>query len=253
MEIEKIYKGHERAFQKYRDLLFKWNEKINLTAITDPKEIEELHFMDSLSLVPAIQSRFPSKIVSRETLYSGGDPALHPEPPIGIGTCDIVRSVRSDGVNPIRPVLTRCEGITLLDIGSGAGLPGLAVKIACPEIEVTLVDSVKKKCDFIKTVARGLSLKGVTVIHHRMTEEDRLGDFDVIVSRAAFKMDKLIQLSRPNLKDSGIIIGMKGFEVTDEIEACAPLIKKYGLSPIEEKIYELPYSKQKRKLLICST
>lgn len=183
-----LYAAHRSEFEKYLELLLKWNQKINLTAITTPDEIRELHFIDSLFVIP--------QIVSRETL---------------------------------------------LDIGSGNGLPGLAIKIVCPEIKITLVESVKKKCDFMKEVVRSLQLTGVTVLHQTLKEGDSIALFDVVVSRAAFKMDRLTRLAVPNLKPDGVVIGMKGVNVEEEIK---------NLRSIQTVGYTLPFSGRSRNLLI---
>jgi len=183
-----LYESHRDQFERYLELLLKWNKKINLTSIIDPECVKELHFIDSLFLIP--------HIVSRETL---------------------------------------------LDIGSGNGLPGLAIKIVCPEIEVTLVESVKKKCDFMKEVVRSLQLKGVTVLHQTLKEGDSIALFDVVVSRAAFKMDQLTRLAVPNLKPDGVVIGMKGVNVEEEIK---------NLRSVQTVGYTLPFSGRSKNLLI---
>lgn len=210
--ISYSYSKKLALFECYASLLLKWNQKINLTSITDPEEIRELHFLDSLSLIPEIMGHFNSANVPRET-------------------------------SPL---------LRLLDIGSGAGFPGLPIKIALPEIEVTLVDSVKKKCDFMKEVIRALSLKRITVLHGRLTEGRHLGDFDIITSRATFKMRDLIRLAIPNLAPNGVIVAMKGLNVTQEIADCQDEIRRYGMNPIEERVYWLPISGKERKILFVS-
>ena len=192
-----LYEKHRSRFEAYASLLLKWNQKINLTAITKPEEIKELHFLDSLSVV--------SKIVSRGTL---------------------------------------------LDIGPGAGFPGIPIKIVCPDLQVTLVDSVKKKCDFMKAVIRELRLDRIEVIQKTTTEKDPIGHFDVVVSRAAFKYSRLIQLALPNLAPGGVIIGMKGADVREEVYDSGPILKQYHLTPIKLINYSLTVSGQTRTLLM---
>lgn len=184
-----LLSSHKEEFQRYSELLLRWNQKINLTAITDPHLIWEFHFLDSLFLI--------TQMVSRETV---------------------------------------------LDMGSGAGLPGLALKIVDPTLKITLIDSVKKKCDFMKEVVRTLSLKDVTVIHGRVTPEESIGQFDVVVSRAAFKMKDLIQMARPNLKSEGRLIAMKSGDVESEIQGIQ--------GPIEKIEYTLPSSAQRKLLTV---
>lgn len=198
--IEKCYQSHESEFQRYASLLLQWNEKINLTAITDLQDIRELHFLDSLSF---------SEIVSR-------------------------------GTYPI----------SLLDIGAGAGCPGLPLKIAHPEnIHLTLVDAVKKKCDFMKVVIRALSLKNVQVVHSHLTPENSLGEFDWVVSRAAFKLDEVLKLSHASLKPGGGIAVWKSLEIREEVEASEPWLRSYCLAPWTSVVYGLPKSGQDRQIL----
>lgn len=204
-----LYKNNIEKFEQYQSLILKWNEKINLTALTSPDEIRELHFIDSLMLVP--------QIVSRETLYRDEKP------------------------------------LTLLDIGSGAGFPGIPLKIALPSLKVTLVDSVKKKCDFMKTVIRELALKDITVLHKTLTANDPLGKFDVITSRAAFRMAEFIQLAAPHLANHGTILALKGSDIADEIKECELLLSSLHFNPIQEIDYELPQSGKKRKIVKCFT
>jgi 16S rRNA (guanine527-N7)-methyltransferase len=192
-----LYKSHRQKFDKYSELLIKWNSKINLTAIEKPEEIEKLHFLDSLAL------------------------AVELAPNVSRGT------------------------FSLLDIGAGAGLPGLAVKIVLPELELTLVDSVKKKCDFMKEVVRTLQLKKVTVLHQTMTPTLSVGSFDRVVSRAAFSIKDFIPLALPHLKPHGEILMMKGEETAEEIQEAAESMKLFQL---EEKRYLL--IDHQRKLLI---
>ncbi len=202
--IQKFNQNKDK-FQAYRDLLLKWNQKINLTAITDLHEIREFHFIDSLFLANFLDQFFSrNHHVSRETI---------------------------------------------LDIGSGNGLPGLVVKIALPQFQITIVDSIKKKCDFMKTVVRELSLDGVEVICKRLDPTHSIGQFGAIISRATCSINELINLSTLNLITGGIVVSMKGFEVQDEIEACTSVLKKGNFGSIQEHPYTLPYSGQKRKLL----
>lgn len=205
-----LYKKHQQQFETYRDLLIKWNQKINLTAITAPEQIKEFHFLDSLALIPPIILQN----VSRETF-------------------------------------------SILDMGSGNGIPGIVLKIACPDLEITLVDSVKKKCDFIKAVIRELKLKHIHTLHHTLVENESLGLFNLITSRATFKLKDLLRLAFPNLKPMGAIMAMKGFEIEQELKEADETMTRLEFKSPEEIIYELPFSHQKRKILTfhqkCST
>ncbi len=206
-DLAQLYERHRPAFDRLSDLLLKWNQKINLTTITDPVEIAELHFMDSLA---ALES-----IVSRETI---GQP------------------------------------LSVLDIGARAGFPGLPLKMAHPSLRLTLVDTVKKKCDFIKEAVRHLGLQGVEVLHARVNDKTPVEGppFDVVISRAAFKLKGLIGLAHPNLKPKGVLIAMKGMEIDDEINECTETLRALGYENLREIPYQLPLSKKARTLVMVS-
>lgn len=151
---------NDRRFQKYLELLLKWNRTFNLTAITDPEEIRIKHFYDSLSLLPFL-----------------------PE-----------------------------EG-RFLDLGTGAGFPGIPVKIARPDLYVVLLDSRQKKISFCETVIRELGLKGIEAIWERAEDKEiqkKLGLFDVVVSRATFSIVDFLNLALPYCKENSAAIVMKG-------------------------------------------
>jgi 16S rRNA (guanine527-N7)-methyltransferase len=106
------------------------------------------------------------------------------------------------------------EASILLDIGSGAGFPGIPLKIIAPALEVTLIDSVQKKVDFQRHIIRTLHLKGIEAIHGRVQDQEvvqRLEErFDVVISRAFSDLSTLLILSHPLLKKRGKVLAMKG-------------------------------------------
>jgi 16S rRNA (guanine527-N7)-methyltransferase len=103
---------------------------------------------------------------------------------------------------------------SLLDIGSGAGFPGIPLKMVEPFLEVTLIDSVRKKVDFQKHILRTLGLKGIEAIHGRVQDKEVLQSmgsrFDFVISRAFSDVQTLLILSFPFLKKGGIVLAMKG-------------------------------------------
>jgi len=120
----------------------------------------------------------------------------------------------SFSVNPYLP-----KHSSILDIGSGAGFPGIALKIVQPTLEVTLIDSVLKKVDFQKHILRLLGLKEVEAIHGRVQDKGILqrlgGRFGIVLSRAFSDLRTFLALSFPFLKEGGTVIAMKG-EVDDK-------------------------------------
>ncbi len=139
----------------------------------------------------------------------------------------------------------------LLDIGAGAGFPGIPLKIADPTIEVTLVDSVEKKVHFMRHVIRKLGLKGIEAVSGRVEEraliERYASGFDCVISRAFTGLGRFLELSMPYLKAGGSIIAMKGPAYKDELEE-AGRIK--GIEP--PRIYEVkvPFEQRSTTLVI---
>jgi 16S rRNA (guanine527-N7)-methyltransferase len=142
---------------------------------------------------------------------------------------------------------------TLLDIGSGAGFPGIPLKIVQPALEVTLIDAIRKKVDFQRHIIRKLGLKGIEAIHSRVQEKAVLqsqeGRFAIVISRAFSDLQTLLVLSVPLLKKGGIVVAMKGRVNREEIRL---LSEKEGTPYRLRKIIPLvlPYRSPKRSILL---
>ena len=166
-------------FDLYAKLLVDWNEKINLTAITDPEGITVKHFADSLSVFGFVD--FP-------------------------------------------------EGAKVIDVGTGAGFPGLAMKIVRPDLELTLVDSTKKKLNVVEDIAGKIGVN-VELIHARAEELQKgelSGSFDFSVSRAVANLKKLSGWCLPFVKSGGLFVAMKGAKADEEIADAKKEIKRFG-------------------------
>jgi 16S rRNA (guanine527-N7)-methyltransferase len=142
---------------------------------------------------------------------------------------------------------------TLLDIGSGAGFPGIPLKIVQPSLEVTLIDSVRKKVDFQRHIIRKLGLRGIEAIHGRVQEKTipkgLEGRFEIVMSRAFSDLRTLLVLSVPFLKKRGIVLAMKGRVNREEIQ----LLSEEERVPYRlQKIIPLflPYGSLKRSILL---
>jgi len=142
---------------------------------------------------------------------------------------------------------------SILDIGSGAGFPGIPLKIVRPSVEITLIDSVRKKIDFQRHLIRALGLKGIEAIHGRVQDKGILqglgGRFDITLSRAFSDLQTLLALSLPFLKERGTVLAMKGEVDHREIKLLAEIEgTRYRLQKTIFLI--LPLSSFKRTLLL---
>ena len=187
-------------FEKYRSLLLEWNEKFNLTAITDPDEIEEKHFIDSL-------------LASNFVDFSKGK---------------------------------------LLDVGSGAGFPGIPLAIVFPKLKVTLLESNGKKISFLNEVKSQLGLENVVVVNGRAEELKQRDYFDFVTARAVKQLNILAELTLPFVRVHGLLVAYKGSSGDKELEEAKSALRKLNSSVKFIKSYELPISKDNRKLLVIS-
>lgn len=163
------------AFNRYAEMLRERNEKINLTAITEPEEVKVKHFLDSCSAAELLPG-----------------------------------------------------GASVLDIGSGAGFPGLPLKIVRPDLTVTLLDSVNKKVAFVSDVIAELKLSGVTAVHARIEDFPHKGEYDAVVSRAVAELSTLAEYALPFVKIGGAFIAYKSEKAESEAEAAASAITLLG-------------------------
>jgi 16S rRNA (guanine527-N7)-methyltransferase len=142
---------------------------------------------------------------------------------------------------------------SLLDIGSGAGFPGIPLKMIQPSLEVTLIDSVRKKIDFQSHIIRTLGLKGIGAIHGRIQDREILealgGRFDAIIARAFSDLNALLLLSFPFLKKGGILLAMKGEGAGEELKRL-PLSTRNRYRWIKTATFSLPFSSFKRSILL---
>jgi 16S rRNA (guanine527-N7)-methyltransferase len=189
----------ERAIQllgRYADRLLAWNRKVNLTAITDPREVAEKHLLDSLVLLPALLARR-----------------------------------------------------TLLDVGSGAGLPGVALACARPDLSVTCCDSVGKKIAFVKQVAAelDLSVRGVAVRATGSPAQDGLPVSDAVVSRALADPDRWVALGAPYVGEGGLLLAMLGRG--SDRGHLETLGRAHGLTLLGVDQFELPVSRAARAVV----
>jgi 16S rRNA (guanine527-N7)-methyltransferase len=142
----------------------------------------------------------------------------------------------------------------LLDIGSGAGFPGIPLKIAMNSLEIFLLEASRKRVSFQKHICRRLHLEGIHVMHKRLEElmkdDAYLHTFDMVISRASFKLPQLVTISSPLLTKNGVLIAMKGKEITDELEASLEAAKSADMIFCDSHDLTLPTTNDNRKIII---
>lgn len=122
------------------------------------------------------------------------------------------------------------SGGTVADVGAGAGLPGLALALARPDVDFTLIEPMERRVDWLDTVIRDLDLSNVQVIRSRAEDVSDEVMADVVTARAVSALKKLIPLTAPLLDEDGQLMLLKGRSVRDEINAAAKQIKRARLS-----------------------
>ena len=190
-----------KKFEEYQNLLLEWNEKINLTAITDENDIITKHFVDSLYCLKYIK-----------------------------------------------------DGDKIIDVGTGAGFPGIPIKIVSHETEITLLDSLNKRIIYLQDVIDKLGLEKIKAIHGRAEEFGIKPEFrekyDIVTARAVANMKTLSEYCIPFIKVGGKFICMKGSDYKEELEEAKSHIETLGgeIAEINEVI--LPDSDIKHTIIV---
>ena len=190
-------------FYQYMNMLLEWNEKINLTAVVEPKEVILKHFIDSLTINKYLK-----------------------------------------------------ENATLADVGTGAGFPGIPLKILRPDIKVTLLDSLNKRINFLNEVIEKLNLEDIVTVHSRIEDfgknKSYREKFDYVTARAVANLAVLSEYLIPIAKIGGKCVCMKGSNVEEEIESGKKAINVLGgkIEKVDE--FVLPDSDISRNVIILS-
>jgi len=161
-----------------------------------------------------------------------------------------IRSKHFEDSKAVLPFLK--ESKTLIDIGTGAGFPGIPIKIECPRIHVVLLDSNRKKVNFLRQVIFELNLTGIEALHGRAEDPEifrTMGPFDCVISRATWPLDVFLELSDPYYGKGGICIAMKGPRWQEDLKKAGPVVKKYGLTLKESHPYTIG-GDEKRYILV---
>ena len=206
IDLTSLHLGWELSGQQvqrlcdYGDLLLEWNQRLNLTRITEPEEIILKHFIDSMKLMNFI------------------------------------------------------EGSNLADLGTGAGFPGLPLKILNPDLDIALIDSLKKRLDFLDLVISKLHLKGIRTVHARAEDLGRdprqREMFATVTSRAVARLPVLLEYALPLVKVNGLFLSPKGLQAEEELSESATALKLLGGTLERVENYSLGESAEHRAVII---
>ncbi len=183
--------------EEYYKLLIEWNNNINLTRITEEKDVYLKHFYDSLT---------------------------------------------------IRKVVNLDKYSTLLDFGTGAGFPGMVLKIMYPNLKITLVDSLQKRINFLNEVIKKLDLKDIETIHERI-ENIKDKHYDIITTRAVANLSKLLNYTNRIIDSTTLFIPLKA-NIDEEIIESQKELKKYKLQISKREEFYLPKENSIRNILV---
>jgi 16S rRNA (guanine527-N7)-methyltransferase len=220
-----------QRLESYAALLVKWQAKINLVGPATLPDLWRRHFLDSAQLIPLLPEPLPplwGKVgmggdAAREGASHGSDTKRafrrgppHPAPPPGSSTRGSASLAKPPQPSPARGEFKEGGGGTLVDLGSGAGFPGLVLAIMT-DWQVHLVDSDQRKCAFLRQVALDCGVLDRVTIHARRIEQVSGITADIVTARACAPLDELLGLAAPFLGEAGKCIFLKGAQAEEEL------------------------------------
>ena len=198
-------------FRVFAALLGEWNQKMNLTAITDSVEVQKKHFLDCLVGLPLAAEELGATLPPKRAL-------------------------------------------ACVDIGTGAGFPGVPLKIAWPNLKLTLVDGTAKKIRFLEEVVNALALENVTLVQGRAEELGRnrrfRGQFDLATARAVARLNTLTEYVLPFVRQSGVAVIYKGPSAAEEFMESRNAIELLGGETVRFSPVSVPMLDEERRVLL---
>lgn len=198
-------------FETYFHELVAWNQKFNLTSITEYEEVQTKHFLDSLAALPLIAEELQASL-----------PFLKP--------------------------------LRLIDVGTGAGFPGVPLKIAVPALRLTLLDGTNKKIQFLHHLAKTLELGKVDIVQGRAEELGRQpayrDQYDLVLGRAVAPLNTLVEYLLPLVSQGGLAVVYKGGSAAEEFMQARKAIDLLGGEVVRFAPVEVPFLDQKRFILL---
>ena len=198
-----VSRSQINQFNRFFELLLEWNQKMNLTSLTEPQQVVTHHFLDSVS-------------------------------------CALSPGFRGD--------------FNLLDLGTGAGFPGIPLKIVFPRLSVTLMDSLQKRTRFLSHVCEELKLEQMTVIHARAEDAGRQeahrGSYEAAVSRAVAPLPVLLEYTLPMLMKEGLFFCQKGPGWAEEVTQSEGAMKKLNAKLLDSRTVYIPATDLQHQLLV---
>lgn len=197
-DYQNLINKHRKEFDIYYQDLVSYNDKVNLTAITEKHDVFTKHFFDSVLSVDVIP-----------------------------------------------------ENATLVDVGTGAGFPGLPLKIVRPDINLTMVDSLNKRVNFLNQICNKLEIKSNNI--HSRAEDFAMKNrerFDIAVARAVAKLNTLLEYLLPLVKVGGLVIAYKGSNIAEEFESAQNALEILGGKVLKSIRFDLPNGYGERNIII---